>query len=110
MQEAFLRMHRSAQDGADVDNLEAWATTVTTRLAIDTLRSARVRREQYAGPWLPEPIVPSEDGDPAHRLELADGRIARLHNLINPDKLGHRPGRRSLRPARRHRWRMAPCN
>lgn len=73
VQEAFLRMHRSAQDGLEVANLDAYATTVTTRLAIDTLRSARVRREQYVGPWLPEPIVDAGDVDsldPAHRLVL----------------------------------------
>nr|WP_222836668.1 RNA polymerase sigma-70 factor [Beutenbergia cavernae] len=70
VQEAFLRMHRGAPDGLDVDNPEAYATTVTTRLAIDTLRSARVRRERYVGPWLPEPLLPSEDADPAHRIEL----------------------------------------
>jgi RNA polymerase sigma-70 factor (ECF subfamily) len=68
VQEAFLRLHRSASDS--VDNLEAYATTVTTRLAIDTLRSARVRRERYVGPWLPEPVVDSPDADPAHRVEL----------------------------------------
>lgn len=68
VQEAFLRLHRSSAEG--VDNLEAYATTVTTRLAIDTLRSARVRRERYVGPWLPEPIVESADADPAHRIEL----------------------------------------
>jgi len=77
VQEAFLRMHHSSQKGLDVDNPEAYATTVTTRLAIDTLRSARVRRERYVGPWLPEPLVLSTDdmigsteGDPAHRVEL----------------------------------------
>lgn len=70
VQEAFLRLHRSARD--DVDNLEAYATTVTTRLAIDTLRSARLRREQYVGPWLPEPIVEATDVDPAYRIELDD--------------------------------------
>ena len=68
VQEAFLRLHRNAQEGLEVANLEAYATTVTTRLAIDTLRSARVRREQYVGPWLPEPIV--DDADPARRIEL----------------------------------------
>lgn len=73
VQEAFLRLHRSSQEGALVDNLEAYATTVTTRLAIDTLRSARVRREQYVGPWLPEPILTdADDTDPAYRLELDD--------------------------------------
>lgn len=70
VQEAFLRLHRSAPD--DVVNLEAYATTVTTRLALDTLRSARVRRETYVGPWLPEPVVDSLDADPAHRVELDD--------------------------------------
>jgi RNA polymerase sigma-70 factor (TIGR02957 family) len=70
VQEAFLRMYRSAPDGPDVENIEAYATTVTTRLAIDTLRSARVRREQYVGPWLPEPIVDAPDVDPARRFEM----------------------------------------
>ncbi len=53
VQEALLRLH----DASEVDNPEAWLTTTTTRLAIDVLRSARVRREHYAGDWLPEPIV-----------------------------------------------------
>jgi RNA polymerase sigma-70 factor (ECF subfamily) len=52
-QEALLRLHSAG----DVDNEEAFLTTVTTRLAIDVLRSARVRREQYVGSWLPEPLV-----------------------------------------------------
>ena len=49
-------------------NPEAFTTTVATRLAIDHLRSAQVRREQYVGPWLPEPLI-ERSGDPA---ELAD--------------------------------------
>ncbi|WP_406031834.1 RNA polymerase sigma-70 factor [Nocardioides sp. NBC_00163] len=70
VQEAFLRMHRSTQQTeGEIDNLDAYATTVTTRIAIDTLRSARHRREQYVGPWLPEPILVSDE-DPSHRLEL----------------------------------------
>jgi RNA polymerase sigma-70 factor (ECF subfamily) len=68
VQEAFLRLHRSSAE--DVENLEAYATTVTTRLAIDTLRSARIRRETYVGPWLPEPLVSSAAADPAHRVEV----------------------------------------
>jgi RNA polymerase sigma-70 factor (ECF subfamily) len=55
----------------ELKNPEAYATTVTTRLAIDTLRSARVRREEYVGPWLPEPLA-LDDADPAHRIELDD--------------------------------------
>ena len=53
VQEAFLRFHRAE----DVDAPKAFLTTVVTRLAIDHLRSARVRREAYVGPWLPEPLV-----------------------------------------------------
>jgi RNA polymerase sigma-70 factor (ECF subfamily) len=53
VQEAFLRFHNA--DG--VESPKAFLTTVVTRLAIDHLRSARVRREAYVGPWLPEPLV-----------------------------------------------------
>src|SRR3954471_2340247 len=53
VQEAFLRLHRTK----DVEHPKAFLTTVTTRLAIDQLRSARARRETYPGPWLPEPVV-----------------------------------------------------
>ena len=56
VQEAFLRLHQRAGAGPAVDNAEAFATTVVTRLAIDTLRSARRRRERYVGTWLPEPL------------------------------------------------------
>lgn len=70
VQEAFLRMHRS---DVEARSPEAFATTVTTRLAIDHLRSARVRREHYAGTWLPEPLITTdEDVDPAARAEERD--------------------------------------
>ena len=59
VQEAMLRVHRAAP--TDIDTPAAYLTTITTRLGIDHLRSARVRRETYVGPWLPEPIA----GDPA---------------------------------------------
>jgi RNA polymerase sigma-70 factor (ECF subfamily) len=66
-QEALLRMHRERDR---IASAEAFAVTVTTRLAIDQLRSARVRREQYVGPWLPEPLLTTgEDADPAVRAE-----------------------------------------
>jgi RNA polymerase sigma-70 factor (ECF subfamily) len=54
VQESFLRLHRA---GEEVESPKAFLTTVLTRLAIDHLRSARVRRETYVGPWLPEPLV-----------------------------------------------------
>ena len=50
----------------------AWVTTVATRLAIDHLRLARVRRETYVGPWLPEPLVVDAGRGPDERAELAD--------------------------------------
>ena len=56
VQEALIRMH----DRTPLDNEEAYLTTVTTRLSIDVLRSARVRRETYVGEWLPEPLVSDE--------------------------------------------------
>ncbi len=80
VQDAWLRLvdHR-ARPGDPLRNPEAFLVTVTTRLAIDRLRSARVRRETYVGPWLPEPVVtdPAQAGDPsaivaeAEQLSLA---------------------------------------
>src|SRR5579859_2530731 len=73
VQEALLRVHRALEDGEHLDSPRAFVTTVATRLAIDQLRSARARREQYVGEWLPEPII--TDGgaeDPAREAELAD--------------------------------------
>ena len=66
--EAWLRW--CAADQTDIASPEAWLTTVTTRIAIDWLRSARHNREEYVGPWLPEPVV-AEPG-PEERAELAD--------------------------------------
>ena len=69
-QEAFLRLHRDTTEAASP---EAYATTVTVRLAIDHLRSARVRRERYVGSWLPEPLLTTgEEFDPAARAETDD--------------------------------------
>jgi RNA polymerase sigma-70 factor (ECF subfamily) len=54
VQEAWMRY---AAARPEPDDLRAWLTTVTGRICLDVLRSARVRREAYVGPWLPEPIV-----------------------------------------------------
>jgi RNA polymerase sigma-70 factor, ECF subfamily len=67
-QEAILRLTRAPEEP---DVPAAWVTTVATRLAIDHLRLARVRRETYIGPWLPEPLVEEATGPPA-RAELAE--------------------------------------
>jgi RNA polymerase sigma-70 factor, ECF subfamily len=56
LQEAYLRWRRAVNDGAEIESLKAYLSTVVTRLAMDQLRSARVRREEYVGLWLPEPL------------------------------------------------------
>jgi RNA polymerase sigma-70 factor (TIGR02957 family) len=62
VQETFLRATKSATRTNDtIENQKAYLATITTRLAIDHLRSARVRRESYVGTWLPEPLL--SDGD-----------------------------------------------
>jgi RNA polymerase sigma-70 factor (TIGR02957 family) len=70
VQETLLRLHRARKGGEEISSPRAYAATVATRLAIDELRSARVRRERYVGDWLPEPLV--EEADPAHVVEMAD--------------------------------------
>ena len=72
VQEAYLRFHRAVAGGAEVASPKAYLSAVTTRLAIDHLRSARARREQYVGDWLPEPLVTGEAADPAVHAETAD--------------------------------------
>ena len=56
----------------EVDTPAAYLTTITTRLAIDRLRSAQKQREVYVGPWLPEPIVSSFAPDPAEVVTDAE--------------------------------------
>ena len=56
----------------DLDSGEAWLVTVTTRLAIDRLRSAKVQREHYVGTWLPEPLMTDVPVTPEQLLERAD--------------------------------------
>ena len=73
VQEALLRVHQTLESGEALASPRAFVATVTTRLAINDLRSARARRERYVGEWLPEPIVdvPAAD-DPARQAEMAD--------------------------------------
>jgi RNA polymerase sigma-70 factor (ECF subfamily) len=73
VQEAFLRYQRALGEGTHIESTRAYLSAVTTRLAIDHLRSARVRRESYIGQWLPEPLL-TDDGeeDPAAHAEQAD--------------------------------------
>ncbi len=72
VQEALLRVHQAIEHGERIASPRAYLATVTTRLAINELRSARARREQYVGEWLPEPILTDGVDDPAQHAEMAD--------------------------------------
>ena len=72
VQEALLRLHNALQEDRRIESPRAYLATIATRLSIDQLRSARVRRETYVGEWLPEPLVADDAADPAREAELAD--------------------------------------
>jgi RNA polymerase sigma-70 factor (TIGR02957 family) len=72
VQEAFLRLHRARADRQRIESPRAFLSTVVSRLSLDHLRSAKVRRETYVGEWLPEPLLASVDDDPARKAEMAD--------------------------------------
>ena len=68
VQEAFVRWQRAS--GVEVRSPKSYLSTVVTRLCLDHLRSAKVRREEYVGPWLPEPLLTDESPDVAETIEL----------------------------------------
>lgn len=57
VQETFLRWHKTQSVGEVIQNPKGWLTTTISRVCLDQLGSARVKREQYVGPWLPEPLA-----------------------------------------------------
>ncbi|MFD7414706.1 RNA polymerase sigma-70 factor [Kitasatospora purpeofusca] len=69
VQEAWLRFDASP---TRPDSTKAFLSTTVTRISIDVLRLARVRREAYVGPWFPEPLLTDPYADPARAAELAD--------------------------------------
>src|SRR5215217_4999831 len=68
-QESMLRLARAEEE---IEEPLAWITTVATRLSISVLRLARRRRENYVGPWLPEPLIDDEAPDPSAHAEVAE--------------------------------------
>ena len=83
VQETYLRWH--AADRATVLDPRAFLMTTTTRICLDMLTSARARREQYVGPWLPEPVVDTAALAPDSRTELAEDLSIAL--LLTLDRL-----------------------
>jgi len=83
VQETYLRWHRADRD--KVSEPKAFLMTTTTRICLDMLTSARVRREEYVGPWLPEPILDTTALMPDSRTELAEDLSVAL--LLTLDRL-----------------------
>jgi RNA polymerase sigma-70 factor (ECF subfamily) len=81
-QEALLRLHGAE----DVERPAAFVTTAATRLAIDVLRSARVRREAYPGSWLPEPLVEDEAAARVEGEEAVSLAFLLLLERLGPDE------------------------
>jgi RNA polymerase sigma-70 factor (ECF subfamily) len=85
VQEAWLRWQQT--DRAVVRNPPGFLTTVTTRLAINTAGSARMRREQYVGPWLPEPVDTSADPSlGAENAEALESAVLMLLEKVGPEQ------------------------
>ena len=83
VQETYVRWHGADRD--TVSDPRAFLTTTTTRLCLDMLTSARARREEYVGPWLPEPVLDTAALAPDSRTELAEDLSIAL--LLTLDRL-----------------------
>lgn len=79
VQETFLRWHKDQE--AEVHSPKSYLATMVTRLCIDHLRSARVKREEYIGPWLPEPVLTPRDLDEQLAESLSVGFIVLMESL-----------------------------
>src|SRR5215831_5318482 len=83
VQDAYLRWHAADRDA--VSDIRAFLTTITARICLDTLKSARVRREAYVGPWLPEPVLDTAALAPDTQAELAEDLSVAL--LLTLDRM-----------------------
>src|SRR5215510_12450844 len=70
LQDAWLRYR--GVDGSTIRSPKAFATTIVTRLCLDRLKSARATRETYVGPWLPEPVLTSDEESPETMLQRSE--------------------------------------
>jgi len=70
VQDAWLRY--SAARPSELRSPQAYLTTIVTRLCLDRLKSARAAREEYVGPWLPEPVLTDDRSEPEHSIALAE--------------------------------------
>ena len=86
VQEALLRYHRELDAGVVIRSPKAFLSAIVTRLAIDHLRSAQVRRETYVGQWIPEPMLTDGDTDALASAELSESMS--LAFLLLLERLG----------------------
>ena len=86
VQDAYLRFQAALDGGTRIDSPLAFLVTVTTRLAIDQLTSARVRREQYVGEWLPEPMLTDRAADPELREQVSLAFLVMLETLAPEER------------------------
>src|SRR6187431_1542007 len=87
LQDAWVRY--STVDAAAIRSPKAFATTLVTRLCLDRLKSARATREEYIGPWLPEPVLTSEIEGPdtmLHRAESVTLAFLVLLEKLSPEE------------------------
>jgi RNA polymerase sigma-70 factor (ECF subfamily) len=88
VQDAYLRWHEADRDR--VDDPRAFLMTTTTRICLDVLKSARVRREEYVGPWLPDPVTDTAALAPDAQTELAEdlsvALLLALERLSPPER------------------------
>jgi RNA polymerase sigma-70 factor, TIGR02957 family len=87
VQDAWLRYHRAQADGTAIESPKSYLSAVVTRLSIDVLRSARVRRETYVGPWLPEPLL-TDPVAPDPAAATADADSLSMAFLLVLERLG----------------------
>jgi RNA polymerase sigma-70 factor (ECF subfamily) len=97
VQEAYLRYQRTPADS--IQSPRAWLSTVITRLCLNQLESARVQREQYIGPWLPEPIL--TNGDASAAFTVAPVSPAQQFNALESISLAFLVLLESLTPVER---------
>jgi RNA polymerase sigma-70 factor (ECF subfamily) len=86
VQDAWVRYQTAAP--VAVDSLKAYLTTIVTRLCLDRLKSAHATREQYVGPWLPEPVLTDAPANPEQLMaryeSITMGYIVQLESLSPP--------------------------
>lgn len=93
VQEALLRFHRVCAAGESIESPRAYVATIATRLAIDELRSARVRRETYVGEWLPEPLIGAARARAGVGARAGDG----VGDVVGGGAAGRDPAERAER-------------